>query len=173
LTPFESVKAVILGQDPYINTGEAHGLCFSVKKGIKTPPSLKRMYKEMESCLPDFKTPTHGDLSKWATNGVLMINVTMTVRAKKSNSHKDAGWQTFTDSVMRVLSEKKKKLVYLLWGGFAKKKGKLINANNNIIIETPHPSPLSASKWFGNKCFAIANERLKKAGKEPIDWSVD
>ena len=144
-----------------------------MKRGVRTPPSLVRVYKEMESCLPGFKAPKHGYLARWAENGILMINATMTVRAKQSNSHKDCGWQKFTDAVMAILNREKKDVVYFLWGAFAQKKGKVIDEARNIVIKTPHPSPLSQNKWFGNRCFALANERLKERGLEPLDWSVD
>jgi len=172
LTPFESVTSVLIGQDPYHDNNQAHGLCFSVKKGIKSPPSLVNMYKELTTDIDDFETPSHGFLEKWAKQGLLMLNATLTVVAHTANSHVKIGWQTFTDAVIKLLSDQKKDLVFMLWGGFAQKKGKIIDKSKHHVIESAHPSPLSAKKWFGCKTFSKANEALKKAGLKEIDWTL-
>jgi len=172
LTPFDQVKAVILGQDPYHDNGQAHGLCFSVQKGITTPPSLKNIYKELQNDIPGFKAPSHGFLEAWAKQGVLLLNATLTVEAHKANSHSNSGWQIFTNAVINALNDKKDGLVFLLWGTFAKKKGAGINKIKHRIIEAAHPSPLSVKSWFGCKVFSKTNIALKVLHKEPIDWSL-
>lgn len=171
-TPWDNLKAVIIGQDPYHDDNQAHGLCFSVKKGIKPPPSLKNIYKELERDIPGFKAPTHGNLEKWARDGVLMLNATLTVEAHKANSHSSVGWLTFTESVIRLINEKHKGIVFILWGGFAQKHAKCLDRSKHFIIEAAHPSPLSAKKFENCKCFSAANKLLTDAGKTPIDWTL-
>jgi len=175
VTPLSKVRVVVLGQDPYHEPGQAHGMCFSVQKGITTPPSLKNMYKELTADIPGFKAPSHGFLMNWAERGVLLLNATLTVREghKEANSHAKCGWQKFTDEVIRVLSNRDKGIVFLLWGGFAQKKGKIIDAERHSVIECAHPSPLSARKWHGCKTFSRCNAELKRLGHEEIDWSLD
>lgn len=172
-TPFEEVKVVIIGQDPYHNDGQAHGLCFSVPDGIPTPPSLINIYKELNTDI-GMDIPTSGNLQKWTTQGVFLLNAGLTVRAHQANSHKSIGWHKFTDAVIKKLSEEREGIVFLLWGGFAKKKTKLIDELKHYILTSGHPSPLSANKgyWFGNKHFSKTNELLEKQGLSPIDWSV-
>lgn len=172
--PFQDVKVVIIGQDPYHGPGQANGLCFSVSPGIAHPPSLINIFKEIEQDL-GIPYPKSGDLSEWAKQGVLLINATLTVRRSEANSHQNIGWQTFTDAVIQKLSEEREGVVFLLWGGFAKKKGKKIDRKKHHVLETGHPSPLSANRgyWFGNKHFSQVNEVLKKQGKSEIDWSVE
>jgi uracil-DNA glycosylase len=172
LTPYDQVKVVLLGQDPYHDDNQAHGLCFSVKPPIKPPPSLANMYKELATDIPGWKAPTHGYLVDWAKQGMLMINAVLTVQAHTPNSHKDHGWETFTDAVIKKVSEKTTPVVFVLWGGYAKKKAKLIDAKKHVIIEAAHPSPLSAKAWFGSKSFSKINAALKKNGHEPIDWTL-
>ena len=174
LTDFNQVKVVILGQDPYHGAGEALGLSFSVPPGIKIPPSLKNIYKEIESDL-GIKMPKHnGNLSAWATQGVLLLNAALTVRADQPNSHAGIGWQILTDKVIEILSEKKEHLVFILWGNFAKEKAKLIDQSKHLVLTSPHPSPFSANKGFlGCKHFSKTNEYLMKNGIDPIDWQVE
>jgi len=171
LTPIEKVKVVILGQDPYFNANQAMGLCFSVRKGVKVPPSLNRIYKVLNKTL-GCQIPKHGDLSEWATRGVLMLNATLSVRGGKANSHKDAGWQKFTDSAIHIVSQQTKNTVYILWGGFAQKKSKFIDDNNNLILCHPHPSPMSGSAFNETSPFKEANDFLEKAGRGAIDWQI-
>ncbi|MCA9634424.1 MAG: uracil-DNA glycosylase [Myxococcales bacterium] len=171
LTPFDQVKVVILGQDPYHDDGQAHGLSFSVKPGIKPPPSLVNMYKEMEADL-GCPRPSHGYLAHWARQGVLMLNAVLTVRAHTPNSHKGKGWEKFTDAVIKALSGRPKPMVFVLWGGFAQKKEKLIDGHH-VIVKGAHPSPLSArSGFFGSKPFSTINGHLAKMGDAPIDWCL-
>ncbi|KAJ9457529.1 Uracil-DNA glycosylase [Diplonema papillatum] len=172
--PFEDVKAVIIGQDPYHGENQAHGLCFSVLPGRKPPPSLKNMYKELVTDVDGFAAPAHGYLIDWARQGILMLNATLTVRAHEANSHAKMGWQTFTDAAIRVLSEKRTGIVFLLWGGFAHKKGKIIANADDVhrVVHSFHPSPLSWRKWTGCKTFSKANEALAELGKEPIVWHL-
>ena len=171
-TAYEDVKAVILGQDPYHQPGQAHGLCFSVQKGVKTPPSLVNIYKEMESDLC-IKAPSHGYLESWARNGVLLLNTVLTVRDSQANSHKGKGWEIFTDRVIELLNEREKPMVFILWGNNAKTKEKLITNPNHLIIKSAHPSPLSAHNGFwGGKYFSRTNEFLVSTGQEPIDWAI-
>lgn len=174
VTPFAKVKVVLLGQDPYHEPGQAHGLCFSVLPGVKPPPSLVNMYKELESDIPGFKAPSHGHLLAWAKQGVLMLNATLTVREghKEANSHSKCGWQKFTDEAIRALNAKDKGVVFLLWGGFAQKKGKLVDSSKHKVIESAHPSPLSVTKWRGCKTFSKCNAMLKKLGHTEIDWCL-
>ncbi|XMO86053.1 uracil-DNA glycosylase [Algibacter sp. AS12] len=168
---FDDVKVVILGQDPYHGEGQANGLCFSVNDGIAHPPSLKNIFKELETNL-DTPYPENGNLMRWANQGVLLLNATLTVRAHKAGSHQKKGWETFTDSVIKTISDKKENIVFLLWGGYAKKKIKLINVEKHEVFTSGHPSPLSANRgyWFGNKHFYYANTHLEKSGIDRIIW---
>ena len=170
-TPFEKVKVVILGQDPYHGPGQANGLCFSVADGIPKPPSLHNIFRELQSDI-DMPFPDNGNLERWADQGVLLLNATLTVRANQAGSHQKKGWEQFTDSVISTLSEKREGIVFLLWGGYAKKKGAKIDANKHLILTSGHPSPLSANRgyWFGNKHFSKVNKYLELQDKEPIDW---
>ena len=171
-TAYEDVKAVILGQDPYHQPGQAHGLCFSVKKGVQIPPSLVNIYKELESDL-GIKPPSHGYLESWARNGVLLLNTVLTVRDSQANSHKGKGWEIFTDRVIELLNKREKPMVFILWGNNAKAKEKLITNPAHCIIKSAHPSPLSAHYGFwGGKYFSRTNEFLISTGQEPIDWSI-
>lgn len=171
-TPYSSVKAVILGQDPYHNEGQAHGLCFSVQKGVELPPSLVNIYKELKSDL-GIEPSKSGCLTKWAENGVFLLNSTLTVRAGQANSHSGCGWQQFTDEVIKILAAREKPMVFLLWGGNARSKKKLISGNH-LVLECAHPSPLSAyNGFFGCKHFSKANQFLIEHGETPIDWHVD
>ena len=171
-TSFADTKVVIIGQDPYHGEGQAHGLCFSVQKGIDPPPSLKNMFKELESDI-GFKIPNHGELTNWAKQGVLMLNNVLTVREHTPNSHKGKGWEKFTDRVISELNNKKIPVVFLLWGANAKTKAQLITNPIHKKLEAPHPSPLSAySGFFGCKHFSKANELLEKAGLVPINWQL-
>ena len=168
---FQDTKVVILGQDPYHGPGQANGLCFSVRDGITFPPSLNNIFKEIESDL-NKPVPSTGNLERWAEQGVLLLNATLTVRAHQAGSHQNKGWEKFTDQVIQTISEDKENVVFLLWGGYAKKKAKLIDASKHLILTTGHPSPLSANRgyWFGNKHFSKTNEYLKNHGMEPIIW---
>jgi len=171
LTPYELARVVILGQDPYHGPGQAHGLCFSVPRGIKAPPSLMNMYKELAADL-GCTAPAHGNLEHWAEQGVLMLNTSLTVRAHEAASHSRAGWSTFTDRVIGLMSEKATPVVFLLWGSHARQKKALI-ADHHVIIESPHPSPLSAHRgFFGSRPFSRANTALEAAGRRPIDWQL-
>lgn len=171
LTPFDAVKVVILGQDPYHDDGQAHGLSFSVKPGIKVPPSLVNMYKELQADL-GVAAPKHGYLVRWAEQGVLMLNAVLTVRAHTPNSHKAKGWEKFTDAVISALSRRAEPMVFVLWGGYAQKKKKLI-AGHHVIHEGAHPSPLSARNgFFGSKPFSTVNHHLERLGLTPIDWRL-
>lgn len=174
LTPFNQVKVVIIGQDPYHEPNQAHGLCFSVLDGMKHPKSLENIFKEMSTDL-GYPYPKSGNLTSWAEQGVLLLNATLTVRKGDANSHQNIGWQKFTDAVIEKLSEEKEGIIFLLWGGFAKKKGLKIDSNKHYILSCGHPSPLSANKghWFGNKHFSKTNELLLKMGKSPINWKID
>ena len=172
-TPVDKVKAVILGQDPYHGPGQAHGLCFSVNEGVRFPPSLQNIFKELKSDI-GMETPQSGNLSKWANEGVLLLNATLTVRANNAGSHQNRGWELFTDAAIRKLSSERKNLVFLLWGRFAQKKEAIIDKNNgHLILKAAHPSPLSAySGFFGCKHFSKTNAFLKSKGIEPIDWNL-
>lgn len=171
-TPFNNVKVVILGQDPYHGPGQAHGLCFSVPKGIPLPPSLKNIYKELHADLGN-PIPKTGNLESWAEQGVLLLNATLTVRAHQAGSHQKKGWETFTDSVIRKLSEERSHLVFILWGRYAQAKEALIDASKHKILKAAHPSPLSAHNgFFGCKHFSKTNEYLKETGQATVDWSV-
>lgn len=168
---FSQTKVVILGQDPYPNEGQAHGLSFSVNHGVKFPPSLKNIFKEIETDL-DKPAPFTGNLEDWAQQGVLLLNATLTVRANETGSHQKKGWERFTDEIIKVISAKKEQVVFLLWGGPAKKKAKLIDETKHLILTSGHPSPLSAIRghWFGNRHFSKTNDYLIKNGKSPINW---
>jgi uracil-DNA glycosylase len=171
--PFDKVKVVILGQDPYHGAGQAMGLSFSVPKNINPPPSLKNIYKELHDDI-GMKIPAHGDLSRWAEQGVLLLNASLTVRANEPNSHALIGWQEFTNSVIRKLSDEKKGLVFLLWGKFAQEKEALIDQTKHFILKAAHPSPFSANNgFFGCRHFSKTNRLLMKQGLEPIDWNLD
>lgn len=171
-TSFENTKAVILGQDPYHGEHQAHGLCFSVLRGIEPPPSLKNIYKELASDI-GFIPPMHGELTHWAKQGVLMLNAVLTVRAHQANSHKGCGWETFTDRVIAELNNKKTPVVFLLWGANARQKAKIITNPIHVKLETVHPSPLSAyNGFFGCRHFSKCNEILEKSGQSPIDWQL-
>ena len=171
-TPFEKVKIVLLGQDPYHNEGQAHGLCFSVQDGTPKPPSLVNIFKELKDDL-GCDIPQSGNLTKWAKEGVLLLNTSLTVRAHQANSHSKCGWAWFTDSVISIISEKKEHVVFLLWGGNARSKKPLIDPSRHLVLECAHPSPLSAyNGFFGCKHFSKANAYLVKYGKTPIDWDL-
>ena len=173
-TPFDKVKVVIIGQDPYHGPGQAQGLCFSVAPGIKPPPSLVNIFKEIRSDLGIQISGKSGDLSGWARQGVLLLNAALTVRAGDPNSHSTIGWTQFTDAVIKLLSEKKSNIVFLLWGKFAQEKQAIINAKKNYVLTAAHPSPFSADKgFFGCRHFSKTNELLAKGGMDPIDWKVD
>lgn len=167
MTPYNNVKVVILGQDPYHDIGQAHGLSFSVNRGVKIPPSLANIYRELESDL-DINTPEHGDLQKWAKEGVLLLNTVLTVRAHEAHSHKNKGWETFTDEMIRRVNEKEDPVVFILWGNPAQKKRKMIDESKHLVIASPHPSPLSSYRgFFGSKPFSKANDFL---GDRQINW---
>ena len=168
--PFDRVKVVILGQDPYHEPGQAHGLCFSVQDGTPFPPSLVNIFKEIQNEL-ETPIPVSGNLQRWADQGVLLLNATLTVRAHQAGSHQKRGWETFTDAVIRCLAEERSHIVYLLWGSFAQKKGEVIDASRNLVLKSAHPSPLSAYRgFFGNGHFSQANDYLMTAGQTPIEW---
>lgn len=171
LCPYEKTKAVIIGQDPYHGPGQAHGLCFSVKDGVKFPPSLINIFKEIEMDLGYIK-PLSGDLERWARQGVLLLNATLTVRSHQAGSHQRKGWEQFTDSVISAINKDKQNVVFFLWGAYAQKKGETIDRSRHLILESVHPSPLSASRgFFGNRHFSRCNEYLINNGIDPIDWS--
>jgi len=168
--PFDKVKVVILGQDPYHEPGQAHGLCFSVNDGVLFPPSLQNIFKEIETDL-GIKTPQTGNLLRWAQQGVLLLNATLTVRAHAAGSHQNKGWETFTDAVIHHIAEEKEHVVFILWGSYAQNKGEFINPNKHLVLKSPHPSPLSAHRgFFGNKHFSKTNDYLRQTGQEPIQW---
>lgn len=171
-TPFAEVKVVILGQDPYHNPGEAMGLSFSVPLGVRRPPSLQNIYKELHTDL-GVPIPQHGDLTKWARQGVFLLNAMLTVEHKNAGSHQNAGWQNFTDAVIRKLSEQRQGLIFMLWGNFARSKKGLIDASKHLILEAAHPSPLARGAFFGSRHFSKANLYLQERNKTPIDWSLD
>ncbi|MBP3913826.1 MAG: uracil-DNA glycosylase [Lachnospiraceae bacterium] len=173
LTPLEKVKAVILGQDPYHEAGQAMGLSFSVHKGVAVPPSLENIYKELHDDL-GCPVPTHGDLSKWAREGVLLLNTVLTVRAHQANSHRMIGWEEFTDAVIRILALEDRPMVFILWGSAAQRKASFITNPKHMIITSPHPSPLSAYRgFFGSRPFSRCNAYLEQQGIEGIDWNID
>lgn len=173
LTPLESVKVVILGQDPYHGDKEANGLAFSVNEGVRLPPSLRNIFKELESDL-EIPIPKHGDLTKWANQGILLLNSVLTVEKDMPGSHKDFGWQAYTDSLIQEISTKKENIVFILWGKYAQSKIPLIDEKKHLIISSPHPSPFSARKgFFGSKPFSECNTWLKKKGIKEIDWDLN
>jgi uracil-DNA glycosylase len=172
LTPFQEVKALILGQDPYHGPGQAHGLCFSVRPPVKPPPSLENIFTELRADV-GAAIPNHGSLEHWASQGVLLLNATLTVRAHQAGSHQRQGWEAFTDQVIRAVNDKQETVVFILWGSSARQKKKLIDGTRHAVIESPHPSPLSAHRgFFGSRPFTRANEALVAAGRGPIDWAV-
>jgi uracil-DNA glycosylase len=172
LTPFERVKVLILGQDPYHGPNQAHGLCFSVRPGVEQPPSLRNILKELHDDL-GCPIPDHGCLTHWAGQGVLLLNATLTVRARAAASHQGKGWERFTDEVIKAVDAKEDRVVFILWGGSARKKKGLIDAGRHVIIESAHPSPLSAHNgFFGSRPFSRANAALEAAGREPVDWAL-
>jgi len=171
LCPFEKIEVVILGQDPYINKGEANGLCFAVGEGVRIPPSLQNIFKEIESDLGKPLVHKTGDLERWAKQGVLLLNAVLTVRAKSSASHQRKGWEEFTDAVIRELSDKREHLVFILWGNYAKAKGAHIDRTKHLVLESAHPSPFAANHgFFGSKPFSKTNAYLTEHNKQPIDW---
>lgn len=171
LTPFENVRVVILGQDPYHGPNQAHGLSFSVNYGVKIPPSLANIYKELKSDI-GFSIPSHGNLTTWANQGVLLLNATLTVRAGEPASHQKQGWEVFTDAVIKKISDEKEHCVFLLWGNFAKSKTNLIDLERHLVLTAPHPSPLAGGAFFGCKHFSKTNEYLKSKKLSEINWTV-
>jgi len=172
LTPYRDVKVVILGQDPYHGPGQAHGLCFSVRRGVAVPPSLRNVYQELHDDL-GHPVPSHGNLEHWARQGVLLLNTTLTVRAGQAASHQGKGWERFTDEVIRRVNEKTERVVFLLWGNPSRKKKTLVDTSRHVVIESAHPSPLSAHNGFlGSRPFSAANTALTEAGRTPIDWRI-
>ncbi|MCB0385262.1 MAG: uracil-DNA glycosylase [Bdellovibrionales bacterium] len=171
-TPFAKTKVVILGQDPYHGPRQAHGLCFSVRPEVDIPPSLKNIYRELKSDL-GIEPPNHGYLQKWADQGVLLLNATLSVQAGRAGSHQGKGWEEFTDQAVSALNREREHLVFILWGSYAQKKGRVIDRKKHLVLEAPHPSPLSSHRgFFGSKPFSQANRYLQKWGVEPIDWSL-
>ncbi len=171
-TPFDRVKVVILGQDPYHGPGQAHGLCFSVRLGVPTPPSLINIFKEIETDL-EFQAPDHGNLQDWARQGVLLLNAVLTVEKGRAGAHQGKGWERFTDQVVRILNAEREGLVFLLWGSYALKKGAVIDRERHLVLSAPHPSPLSAHRgFFGCRHFSSANRYLQERGLEPINWKL-
>ena len=172
-TPFSSVKVVILGQDPYHGPNQAHGLAFSVQRDVPFPPSLNNIFKELKNDLPDFRKPDHGDLSLWAAQGVLLLNTTLSVAAGKPASHQNRGWEILTDQIIKILSNEKEGLIFMLWGKHAQNKKQLIDSNKHYILEAAHPSPLSAyNGFFGCRHFSKTNQILLQNGQKPIDWQI-
>ncbi|HLR20514.1 MAG TPA: uracil-DNA glycosylase [Tissierellaceae bacterium] len=172
-TPFKKVKAVILGQDPYHGPNQSHGLAFSVKPGVKIPPSLRNIYKELKDDL-GYDIPNNGYLKKWADEGVLLLNTALTVRGGEANSHRNVGWEIFTDHIIKLLNERKDPVIFILWGNNARAKKQIINNDRHYIIESVHPSPLSASRgFFGSKPFSKTNKILNEINREPIDWQIE
>jgi len=170
LCPFNQVKVVIIGQDPYHGPGQAHGLCFSVQDGVAFPPSLRNIFKEIENDL-GISIPKSGNLTRWAQQGVFLLNATLTVQANQAGSHQKKGWETFTDSVIKLIADEKDHVVFILWGAYAQKKAEMIDKNKHFVLESVHPSPLSASRgFFGNHQFSKTNEFLKIHGIDPINW---
>jgi len=171
LCPFEKVKVVIIGQDPYHEPGQAHGLSFSVQQGVAFPPSLQNIFKEISDDL-QVPMPTNGDLTRWAEQGVLLLNATLTVRAHQANSHASLGWQNFTDAAIQALAREREHIVYMLWGGYARGKAYMIDRQRNLVLESVHPSPLSANRggWFGQHQFSRCNQYLEQHGMTPIAW---
>ena len=170
LCPFDKVKVVILGQDPYHGPKQANGLCFAVSEGVALPPSLQNIFKEIESDLGEPLKHKTGDLERWAKQGALLLNATLTVRARTAGSHQGKGWEDFTDAVIRVLSDNRENLVFILWGNYARAKGAHIDRTKHLVIESAHPSPFSATRFFGSKPFSKTNAYLESCGKKSIDW---
>jgi len=168
-TPFDKVKVVILGQDPYHNVGQAHGLSFSVNDGVKAPPSLVNIFKEINTDL-DIPIPSSGNLTRWADQGVLLLNATLTVEAHKPGSHQNKGWEAFTDAAIHRLNENRENIVFMLWGSYAQKKAEFINPQRHLVLKAAHPSPLARGAFFGNKHFSTANNYLISKGIEPVQW---
>ena len=173
MLPLDEVKVVILGQDPYHGAGEAHGLSFSVPRGIKIPPSLRNIYKELESDIAGFKAPKHGCLEAWVKQGVFLLNAFLTVVEKTPKSHEKIGWEKFTDAVIKKISDEREGVVFMLWGGFAKKKAELIDKTKHLVLEGAHPSPLAGNAFQGCKHFSQANDYLKSKGASTIDWILE
>lgn len=171
-TPYDEVKVLLLGQDPYHDEGQAHGMCFSVRPGVKPPPSLVNMFKELKSEL-GCRIPNHGYLQQWAERGVMLLNAVLTVQAHKANSHKDKGWETFTDATIKALNDRDDPVVFALWGAYAQKKEKLIDTDKHRVVKAAHPSPLSVKKFFGSKPFSAINAALEELDNTPIDWQLD
>ena len=172
LTSFESTRVVILGQDPYHGPGQAHGLCFSVRPGVRVPPSLVNIHKELHADL-GLPIPDHGNLEAWAHQGVLLLNATLTVRAGSAGSHRDKGWENFTNRVIEVVDEKPEQVVFILWGNDARRKKSFVDTSRHTVLESPHPSPFSANNgFFGSRPFSRANEALVAAGRDPVDWDL-
>ncbi|MEZ8313370.1 uracil-DNA glycosylase [Vibrio splendidus] len=173
MTPFESVRVVILGQDPYHGANQAHGLAFSVLPGVKIPPSLRNMYKELAQDIDGFEIPSHGYLDTWASQGVLMLNTVLTVEEAKAHSHAKCGWETFTDAIIAELNQRSEPIIFLLWGAHAQKKGQAIDADKHHVLTAPHPSPLSAHRgFFGCQHFSTTNKLLSSMDQQPIDWRL-
>lgn len=173
-TEFDAVRVVILGQDPYHGPGQAHGLSFSVSKGIPIPPSLQNIYKELSNDIPNFQIPSHGYLKSWADQGVLLLNTVLTVRAGQANSHANLGWEIFTERVLEALNQQRANIVFMLWGSHAQRKGSLLNRQHHLVLSAPHPSPLSAYRgFFGCKHFSLANAYLTQHGYAPITWQIE
>lgn len=173
LTPFDKLRVVVLGQDPYHGANQAHGLAFSVNPSIPFPPSLQNIFKELEVDIPGFQVPFHGDLRPWARQGVFLLNTVLTVEKGRAHAHADWGWEEFSDEVIAQLNEKRDNLVFLLWGAHAQKKGRFIDKNKHLVLTSPHPSPLSAYRgFFGSAHFSKTNQYLSQHGYEPIDWQL-
>ena len=173
LTPLHNLRVVLLGQDPYHGPGQAHGLSFSVQKGVNIPPSLRNIYKELSEDIPGFISPTHGDLTGWAKQGVLLLNATLTVEAHQAGSHQNKGWEVFTDHIISSISQQKEAVVFILWGSYAYKKAALIDQQKHLILHSAHPSPLSAYRgFFGCRHFSKANNYLTSTGQQEIDWQI-
>ncbi|QMU75384.1 uracil-DNA glycosylase [Streptacidiphilus sp. PB12-B1b] len=170
-TPYGQVKVLLLGQDPYHDDNQAHGMCFSVKRGVRVPPSLRNVYKELGTDL-GLPTPDHGNLQAWADQGVLLLNAVLTVRAHEANSHKGKGWETFTDAVIRAVNEQPEPVVFVLWGGYAKKKLPLIDTSRNAVVQMGHPSPLSVKHFLGTRPFSQVDKALADLGRPPVDWRL-
>jgi len=166
---FEAIKVVIIGQDPYHGKGQANGLCFSVNDGVKIPPSLKNIFKEIQADLEQ-DIPKSGNLESWAEQGVLLLNAILTVRASKAASHRNKGWEQFTDAIIRLISEEKEQVVFLLWGNYAQQKGKVVDEAKHLVLKSAHPSPLSAKQFFDHQHFSKTNQYLQQCGKQPINW---
>ncbi len=173
MTPFESVRVVILGQDPYHGANQAHGLAFSVLPGVKIPPSLRNMYKELAQDIKGFEAPSHGFLESWASQGVLMLNTVLTVEEAKAHSHAKCGWESFTDAIIAELNQRSEPIIFLLWGAHAQKKGQVIDAKKHHVLVAPHPSPLSVRRgFFGCQHFSTTNKLLSSIDQQPIDWRL-